>query len=324
MVKRMMTGTKFNIDKFDEKNDFGLWQVRMKALLEQQGLAAALEKLPASMIVAFLVLKGMPYTGYGGRAFLKRGFYREDAVGQDQGYKGFTGGVQQQNGLVKETNMTLLAKVRCFLIKSNISKVSWAEDTTMSTYLVNRSPSSAIGFKTPIDMLGFLGWLDSIKQGMLEPVKVKCKFLRCSEGTGSVQVLQGVEFEMKPREDHAFEVEPLRNVSQEAGLQKVISKWKTGLNEDIDSRSYVYVLRNCCKKSSDDNESYYWEYAPGLMDKAKGNVLGMKIFRDRSGNTLRVSQSKVQNDKLVQTLLEGHSILSLKGSLSGACDVEKN
>ncbi|GKC86819.1 hypothetical protein Tco_1147468 [Tanacetum coccineum] len=36
----MMTGTKFDIEKFDEKNDFALWQVRMKALLEQQGLAA--------------------------------------------------------------------------------------------------------------------------------------------------------------------------------------------------------------------------------------------------------------------------------------------
>ncbi|GKF33325.1 hypothetical protein Tco_0106525, partial [Tanacetum coccineum] len=53
----------------------------------------------------------------------------------------------------------------------------WAEDTTMSTYLVNRSPSSATGFKTPIDMLEFFGWLASIKQWMLEPVKAKCIFL---------------------------------------------------------------------------------------------------------------------------------------------------
>ncbi|GJX96365.1 hypothetical protein Tco_0352163 [Tanacetum coccineum] len=58
----------------------------------------------------------------------------------------------------------------------------WAEDTTMSTYLVNRSPSSAIGFKTPIDMLGIFGWLSSIKQGMLEPVKVKCIFMGYHKG----------------------------------------------------------------------------------------------------------------------------------------------
>nr|GEZ69299.1 retrovirus-related Pol polyprotein from transposon TNT 1-94 [Tanacetum cinerariifolium] len=51
------------------------------------------------------------------------------------------------------------------------------EDTTMSIYLVNRSPSLAIRFKKPIDMLGVFGWLASIKQGIVEPVKVKCIFL---------------------------------------------------------------------------------------------------------------------------------------------------
>ncbi|PWA42011.1 hypothetical protein CTI12_AA548570 [Artemisia annua] len=94
-------------------------------------------------------------------------------------------------------------------------------------------------------------------------------------------------------------------------------------------------------KSSDDSHSYYWKYTPdgmvfsceckaeiwvtkGLLDKAKGNILGMEIIRNQSGNTLRGSQSRVHNGKLVQTLLEGHSILSLEGSLSGDCDVEKN
>nr|GFC02262.1 retrovirus-related Pol polyprotein from transposon TNT 1-94 [Tanacetum cinerariifolium] len=47
-------------------------------------------------------------------------------------------GIQQQNGLVEETNVTLLAKVRCFLIQSGLSRVFWVEDTTMSTYPVNK------------------------------------------------------------------------------------------------------------------------------------------------------------------------------------------
>ncbi|GKD68983.1 hypothetical protein Tco_1323073, partial [Tanacetum coccineum] len=66
--------------------------------------------------------------------------------------------IQQQNGLVKETNVTLLAKVRCFLIQS---------------------------------------------------------------GTSSVQVLQGVEFEVEPHEDHTFEVEPHGNVDHVVGSQEV-------------------------------------------------------------------------------------------------------
>nr|GEU68389.1 hypothetical protein [Tanacetum cinerariifolium] len=136
-----------------------------------------------------------------------------------------------------------------------------AEDTTMSTYLVNRSSSSAIGFKTPIDMLGFFGWLASIKQRMLELVKVKCIFLGYHKsivgnklwrlddvtskvvlyrnmdfnesgeykktffgsgvGTGSTQVLHRFEFEVKLLGDHTFEVEP-----QEIVKELVYKKYK--------------------------------------------------------------------------------------------------
>nr|GEX24571.1 ribonuclease H-like domain-containing protein [Tanacetum cinerariifolium] len=98
------------------------------------------------------------------------------------------------------------------------------EDTIRSTYLVNRSPSSTIGFKKPIDMLGFFGWLASIKKGMLEPVKVKCIFLgyhKSIVGTGSMQVLHRSEFEVELLGDHTFEVEPQENVDQGDGLQEV-------------------------------------------------------------------------------------------------------
>ncbi|GJX94185.1 hypothetical protein Tco_0348771 [Tanacetum coccineum] len=41
--------TMFNIEKFDGKNDFGLWQIKMRALMVQQGCDVALETLPADM-----------------------------------------------------------------------------------------------------------------------------------------------------------------------------------------------------------------------------------------------------------------------------------
>ncbi|GJW65925.1 hypothetical protein Tco_0117809 [Tanacetum coccineum] len=260
--------------------------------------------------------------------------------------------IQQQNGLVKETNMKLLDKVRCFLIQSGLSKVLSAEDTTISTYLVNKC---------------FTGIWVSMKVG-----NTRKTFIGSGVGISSVEL----------QEDHTFEVEPHGNVDHVAGSQEVqtqdliyyhsardreqhlawelfsyredsneaafavavvekiyahesltfnntvacelIFKWKAGLKDDMDSRSDVYLLSNGCKKCSDDSDGYYWEYTPGLLDKAKGNILGMEIVRDQSGNTLRVSQSRFYNGKLVQTLLEGHSILSLEGSLSGDCDVEKN
>ncbi|GJY43837.1 hypothetical protein Tco_0432050 [Tanacetum coccineum] len=48
-----MTETKFDTEKFDGKNDFALWQVRMKALLEQQGLASSLKELHAATIATY-------------------------------------------------------------------------------------------------------------------------------------------------------------------------------------------------------------------------------------------------------------------------------
>ncbi|GKE91948.1 hypothetical protein Tco_1573043, partial [Tanacetum coccineum] len=91
---------------------------------------------------------------------------------------------------------------------------------------------------------------------------------------------------------------------------EVISKWKAGLKDDMDARL------NVCKAE-------IWA-TKGLLVKAKGNVLGLEIIRDQSGNTLRVSRSRIHNEKLVQTLLKGYSTLLLEDSLSGDCDVEKN
>ncbi|GJR83337.1 hypothetical protein Tco_0154122 [Tanacetum coccineum] len=244
--------------------------------------------------------------------------------------EGFT--VKMQSSKIKVIKGSLV------VLSGTIS--DWVEDQ-------DGSPSSAIRFKTPIDMLGLFGWLASKRQGMLEPVKVKCIFLGYRKGVMGNKALEGVEFEVEPQE-----VEPHRNVDHVAGSQEVqtqdliyyhlardreqhsthelfsyredsnkvafavatvdkiyahksltfnntvacevISKWKDGLKEDIDVRSDVYVLSNDCRKNSDDNHDYYWEYTPD------------------------------HNEKLVYILLKGHSILSLEGSLSGDYDVEKN
>uniref|UniRef100_A0A803NSH6 Retrovirus-related Pol polyprotein from transposon TNT 1-94 n=1 Tax=Cannabis sativa TaxID=3483 RepID=A0A803NSH6_CANSA len=47
-----MGNTKFDLEKFNGKNDFGFWKVKMRALLVQQGLRDALlgeEKMHAGL-----------------------------------------------------------------------------------------------------------------------------------------------------------------------------------------------------------------------------------------------------------------------------------
>ena len=46
-------------------------------------------------------------------------------------------------------NRTLLNKVRCMLVSAGLSKYFWGEALATATYLVNRSPFSAIEFKCP-------------------------------------------------------------------------------------------------------------------------------------------------------------------------------
>nr|GEX87618.1 zinc finger, CCHC-type [Tanacetum cinerariifolium] len=210
-------------------------------------------------------------------------------------------------GLGLHNNVRRVGSPNIWVLQGYRSRI---EDTTMSTYLVNKV------------------W---------------------------VQVLQGVEFEVKPQEDHAFEEEPQGNVGHIAGSQEVqtqnlldyhsacdmeqhsacklfmyrednneaafavaeagkiyahkslsfndtvtcevISKWKTILKEEMDAQSDVYVLSN--------------GYDMVFLANARA--------RSRLPRVCWIKQRE-----MYLTLLEGHSILSLEGSLSWDCDVEKN
>nr|GEY27345.1 zinc finger, CCHC-type [Tanacetum cinerariifolium] len=145
--------------------------------------------------------------------------------------------IQQQNGLVKEMNVTLLAKVVLYM-----------------------------------------------NMGFNESGEQKKSFIGSGVGTGSLQLLQRVKFEVEPQEDHTFEVEPHGNVDHVVGSQEV------GLKDDMDARSDMYVLSNGCKNvvtiAMTVTGSIHLA-TKGLLDKAKGNVLGMEIVRDQSGFTIK-------------------------------------
>nr|GFB42626.1 zinc finger, CCHC-type [Tanacetum cinerariifolium] len=178
-------------------------------------------------------------------------------------------GTQQHNGLVDETNVTLFANVRCFLIQSGLSKVFWLDDVTSKVVLYRA-------------------------------------------GLQEVQTQDLMDYQLaRDREQHlAYELFGYREDSNEATFV-------------VAAVENIYAHESLTFNNTVACEAEIWA-TKGLLAKAKGNILSMKIVSDHSGNTLRVSQSRFYNGKLVQTLLEGHSILLLEGSLSGDCDVEKN
>ncbi|GJZ55954.1 retrovirus-related pol polyprotein from transposon TNT 1-94 [Tanacetum coccineum] len=99
-------------------------------------------------------------------------------------------GTPQHNGVAERMNRTLMDKVRCLLILSGLPKTFWAEATCTAAYLINRSPSTAIEKKTPMEMwsghpsdYGMLRIFDCVayphdKQGKLDPRAIKCVLLQ--------------------------------------------------------------------------------------------------------------------------------------------------
>ncbi|KAG8491329.1 hypothetical protein CXB51_014498 [Gossypium anomalum] len=100
----------------------------------------------------------------------------------------------QQNGVAERMNRTIMEKVRCMLSNANLSKSFWAEATSTTWFLINRSPFVAIEKKTPQDV-----WSGNpanysdlkifrcpayahVDNGKLEPRSIKCDFLGCKVG----------------------------------------------------------------------------------------------------------------------------------------------
>ena len=60
-------------------------------------------------------------------------------------------GNPKQNGFAEKMNKTLLERVRCMLFHAKLPKSFWGEVVSTTAYVLNRSPSAAIEFKTPYE-----------------------------------------------------------------------------------------------------------------------------------------------------------------------------
>nr|GEY93500.1 hypothetical protein [Tanacetum cinerariifolium] len=122
-------------------------------------------------------------------------------------------------------------------------------------------------------------------------------------GTGSMQVLHGFEFQVKPLRNHTFEVEPEENVDQRAGLQEVQIKYLMDYQLALDREQHLAC--ELFRYIEDSNEAAFAVaevekiyknksltfnntiackaeiYATkGSLNKANENVLGMEIVKD--------------------------------------------
>ena len=62
-------------------------------------------------------------------------------------------GTPQQNGIAKRNNRHLLEVVRASLIQARMPLSYWGKALASTAYLINRTPSSSLGFQTPFQVL---------------------------------------------------------------------------------------------------------------------------------------------------------------------------
>nr|GEY52722.1 retrovirus-related Pol polyprotein from transposon TNT 1-94 [Tanacetum cinerariifolium] len=141
-----------------------------------------------------------------------------------------------------------------------------------------------------------------IKQGMLEPAKVKCIFMGYRKGT--------MDNKLKRMYDVTSNVLLYKNVSFNESREYKKTFVGSGVARDRKQHS-AWELFNY---REDSNKA---AFAVAAMDK-------IYAHKSLTFNDTIAYESRFYNEKLVQTFLEGHSTLSLEGSLSRDCDVEKN
>jgi len=109
----------------------------------------------------------------------------------------------QQNGVAERMNRTLLERTRAMLQTAGLAKSFWAEAAKTACYVINRSPSTTIGLKTPMEMwndkpadyssLHVFGcpvyvMYNTQERTKLDPKSRKCIFLGYADGVKRYRV----------------------------------------------------------------------------------------------------------------------------------------
>ncbi|KAH9803501.1 hypothetical protein KPL71_001790 [Citrus sinensis] len=226
----------------------------------------------------------------------------------------------QQNGLAERMNRTLMEKVRCLLIHSKLPKTLWAEALNTACYLVNRSPPTAIGCKTPMEL-----WLGRVadysklrifgcevyahvKQGKLEARALKCRFLGYPEGVKGYR-LWCIDF--KPPKciisrDVIFnEAEMLNKRRSSEFKEKNPEAEDDKIQFEVEHAEYKKSETPTTKESEEVDDGPYDEEGSESTESG-GNTY--QLARDRKRRTIRLPKRYAVTDLIAYALSAAHEI----------------
>ncbi|KAL4271938.1 hypothetical protein GQ457_13G028490 [Hibiscus cannabinus] len=141
----------------------------------------------------------------------------------------------QQNGVAERMNRTLLERTRAMLRAASLEKAFWAEAVNTACYLVNRSPSTAIELKTPMEMwtgkpvdysnLHIFGstvyvMYNAQEISKLDPKSRKCKFLGYADGVKGYRLWDPTARKVIISRDVIFVEDKLQREEENDGTEK--------------------------------------------------------------------------------------------------------
>ncbi|CAA7029216.1 unnamed protein product [Microthlaspi erraticum] len=213
----------------------------------------------------------------------------------------------QQNGVVERMNRTIMEKVRCLLSESGLKEAFWADAAATSVYIINRSPSSTIGFKCPEEIwlgkqpgykhmkkFGSVAYVH-IDQGKLKPRAVKGIFIGYPTGTkgykvwllegGKYVVSRNVKFhEEKVYKDLAqekTEVPADKNASTSVIKPVDAEKTQGDLSQDKGDSNLGGVTHDLSSDSEDDNDDDNDESSSETRETTNTSLSNYQVARDR-------------------------------------------
>ena len=167
-------------------------------------------------------------------------------------------GRPQQNGVAERMNKTLLERARCMLNQENLGKQFWAEAVATACYLINRSPHTALKFKSPqevwyntpvnyssLRIFGCPAYIH-VNDGKLEPRARKGIFVGYGVGVKGYRVWCNDSKKIIVSRDVVFDEDsmlisnvekPFNNDDNEAQVEVESSNVDNEKNDDVQQRS---------------------------------------------------------------------------------------
>ena len=121
-------------------------------------------------------------------------------------------GTPQQNGVAERMNRTLAERAKCMRLNAGLPKVFWVETVNITSFIINRSPSTAIDFKILENVwsgrlvdYSSLIIFDCLAYSKLDSKSRKCVFIGFEKGVKGCKLWDQISKKTVPNRDVIFD-----------------------------------------------------------------------------------------------------------------------